>query len=90
MTDLNYSISFNKADLARDIAEGLENLLKDKSIQDRYKIADNILNVLFELGNYALYRGMVDYGIKLAVNKLPVTDKSTRVHVVNKDISEEA
>ena len=76
MDDLSYNVTFNKSALTRGIAEGLENLLKDKTIEERLKIAESILPSLLDLGNYAMYRGFVEYGIKLVVNRYVVPDES--------------
>ena len=68
-------MSFDKDDLARSIAQGLESLLKDKTIEERCKIAEDISPSLLDLGNYAFYRGLVDYGVKLAANKFATPDE---------------
>ncbi|MEK6844385.1 MAG: hypothetical protein AABX83_03065 [Nanoarchaeota archaeon] len=76
MEDLSYNISFDKDDLTRSIANGLESLLKDKTVEERFKIADETALALLELGNYAFYKGLIEYGIKLAVDKFAAVDET--------------
>ncbi len=75
MADLNYKISFNTENLKRDIADRLGAILRDKSFEERYKIADKTIDALLELGNYAIYYGMVEYGLKIIMNRFVTNDE---------------
>lgn len=68
MGDVRYEVSFCKDQLRGDIKDRLEYFLEDKSIQERDRIAGDVMDKIFELGNYAVYYGLVEYAVKLAIN----------------------
>ena len=69
MTDLNYTLRFNKEQLRIDIRDrlGLEPSFRDKDIKERDRIAGETIDEILKQGSFALYQGLIQYGIKIAM-----------------------
>ncbi len=76
MNKVEYKVSFDRNSLRLDIANCLKPIVKGMTLGERCNIADKVVDALFELGDYAVYHGMVKYGAKLAVSRFVVHDES--------------
>ena len=68
MTDLNYNASFYKAEIRADIRDRLGEILKNKPINERDELAGRAIDAILELGNHAVYHGIVEYGVKIIMS----------------------
>ncbi len=59
----------NRAALTLDIARELRELC-DKSYKERYDLAVRAVHAIFELGDYAIFRGLVVHGARIAAEKV--------------------